>query len=155
MFQNLIAAFGLMAICVCIHASGLALMISLWKKKRFLKIYTTPRRITLLLVKVAAWMIFLHLIQILAWAFFYYKLGGAFSSFSDSFYFSSVTYTTTGFGDVVLPEDRRLMGGIQALTGILMCGVSTGLFFAVFSRTLARINGGTDPADTAETHLKD
>jgi Ion channel len=44
-----------------------------------------------------------------------------------------VTYTTTGYGDLVLPEEWRLAGGVEALTGILMCGLSAGMFFAVFS----------------------
>ena len=35
-------------------------------------------------------------------------------------YFSAVTYTTTGYGDLVLPPEWRLLGGIEALTGILM-----------------------------------
>jgi hypothetical protein len=33
----------------------------------------------------------------------------------------------------VLPPQWRLVGGVEALTGILMCGLSTGLFFAVFT----------------------
>ena len=37
-------------------------------------------------------------------------------------YFSAVTYTTTGYGDLVLPQEWRLLGAIEALTGILMCG---------------------------------
>jgi hypothetical protein len=49
-------------------------------------------------------------------------------------YFSAVTYTTTGYGDLVLPPDWRLVGAVEALTGILMCGWSTGFFFAVVSR---------------------
>ncbi len=137
MIQNLITAFSLMAVCVSIHAGGLALLIALWKKKRLMSLYTGTAQITLLLVKVAAWMILLHLLQIMVWAVYFFA-SGAFDDLSTSFYFSSVTYTTTGFGDVLLPDDRRLMGGIQSLTGILMCGVSTGLFFAVFSRTLAK-----------------
>jgi len=49
-------------------------------------------------------------------------------------YFSGVTYTTTGYGDLVLPEAWRLVGAIEALTGILMCGWSTGFFFLIVSR---------------------
>ena len=49
-------------------------------------------------------------------------------------YFSAVTYTTTGYGDLVLPREWRLVGGVEALTGILMCGWSTGFFFVVVSR---------------------
>ena len=51
-----------------------------------------------------------------------------------AFYFSIVTYTTTGYGDLVLPEEWRLVGGVESLTGILMCGWSTGFFFTVVSR---------------------
>jgi hypothetical protein len=39
-----------------------------------------------------------------------------------------------GYGDLVLPVAWRLVGGIEALTGILMCGWSTGFFFSVVSR---------------------
>ena len=49
-------------------------------------------------------------------------------------YFSAVTYTTTGYGDLVLPEDWRMVGAVEALTGILMCGWSTAFFFTVVSR---------------------
>lgn len=52
---------------------------------------------------------------------------------SSAFYFSSVTYTTVGYGDLVLPKDWRMVGGIEALTGMLMCGWSTGFFFTVVS----------------------
>jgi hypothetical protein len=40
-------------------------------------------------------------------------------------------------GDLVLPEEWRLLGPVEALTGILMCGLSTGFFFAVLSRSVA------------------
>ena len=49
-------------------------------------------------------------------------------------YFSAVTYTTTGYGDLVLPAEWRLVGGGEALTGILMCGWSAAVFFSVVSR---------------------
>ena len=49
-------------------------------------------------------------------------------------YFSAVIYTTVGYGDLVLPQEWRLVGAVEGLTGILMCGPSTGLFFAVVSK---------------------
>jgi hypothetical protein len=49
-----------------------------------------------------------------------------------------VTYTTTGYGDLVLPIEFRLIGGVEALTGILMCGWSTGFIFAMVSRMFSR-----------------
>ena len=51
-----------------------------------------------------------------------------------AFYFSGVTYATIGYGDVVLPQPWRLFGPVEGLTGILMCGLSAGMFFAVVNR---------------------
>ena len=48
-------------------------------------------------------------------------------------YFSGVTYTTIGYGDLVLAKPWRLLAPIEGLTGILMCGLSAGIFFAVVS----------------------
>ena len=59
---------------------------------------------------------------------------GALPDLQTAMYFSGVTYTTTGYGDLVLPENWRLVGAVEALTGILMCGWSTGFFFAAVSR---------------------
>ena len=96
------------------------------------------------LVRVASWTMCLHLLQILVWAF-HYARQGAMPDFATASYFSAVTYTTTGYGDLVLPEEWRLVGGIEALTGILMCGLSTGMFFAVFSDIFG-LNRKSSPA---------
>ena len=75
----------------------------------------------------------MHLLEIVAWGFLYVWTG-AIPDVQSALYFSAVTYTTTGYGDIVLPQEWRLVGGIEALTGILMCGWSTGFFFAVVHR---------------------
>ena len=51
-----------------------------------------------------------------------------------AFYFAGVTYTTIGYGDLVLAKPWRMLAPIEGLTGILMCGLSTGVFFAVVGR---------------------
>ena len=84
-------------------------------------------------IRVAGWMILIHLIEITVWGLFY-AVQRAMPDLPSALYFSAVTYTTTGYGDLVLPEEWRLVGGVEALTGILMCGWSTGFFFAVVNR---------------------
>ena len=61
--------------------------------------------------------------------------------------FSAVTYTTTGYGDLVLAEGRRLLGAVEALTGILMCGWSTGFFFAIVNRLYEVVPGADHETD--------
>jgi Ion channel len=52
-------------------------------------------------------------------------------------YLSGVTYTAVGYGDLVLPKPWRMLAPLETLTGILMCGLSTGLFFAVVNRWMS------------------
>jgi hypothetical protein len=88
-----------------------------------------------LFIRLAAWMIFLHLFEISVWALTH-VWRGALGDMTVALYFSAVTYTTTGYGDVVLPAPWRLVGAVEALTGILMCGWSTGFFFAAVGRVI-------------------
>src|SRR4051794_38341348 len=117
MVTRLIAACSVMALCVTIHAAGLAVAL------RWLRLPPGAHPVLSNLrvfVRVAAWIVILHLLEILAWAALY-VWNGALPDMSTAVYFSSVTYTTTGYGDVVLPPAWRLDGGVEALTGILMC----------------------------------
>ena len=88
---------------------------------------------TRLFVVIAVWIVMLHLVEISVWGVVY-AWSGAMPDLQTALYFSTVTYTTTGYGDVVLPQSWRLDGGVEALTGILMCGWSTGFFFAIVNR---------------------
>jgi voltage-gated potassium channel Kch len=90
---------------------------------------------TRLFVQLAGAIVFLHLIEVSVWAWFYVAQG-AMPGVQAALYFSGVTYTTTGYGDLVLPTEWRLLGAVEALTGILMCGWSTAFFVAVVSRAL-------------------
>ena len=121
-----------MALCVVIHAGGLAGVLAKLRSWRGAAA-SSYWRATGLFVALAVWVVFLHLLEISVWALHYFTID-AFTDPQAAFYFSAVTYTTTGYGDLVLPEEWRLVGGIEALTGILMCGWSTGFFFAVVSR---------------------
>ena len=131
MLARLPIALTLMALCVAIHAIGVS-----WALQRLRRHPKTALRfsaITRLFVSVAVWIVLLHLAEISLWAVFY-VWRDAMPDLPSALYFSAVTYTTTGYGDVVLSEGWRLLGAVEALTGILMCGWSTGFFFAVVNR---------------------
>jgi hypothetical protein len=133
MIAELAAAWCLLAVTVTIHASGLSAMLRYASAGlpdlRF-------RTVTWRLVGIAWGLVLLHLVEIAVWALFYWWQR-CLPDVESSFYFSGVTYTTVGYGDLVLPVEWRLLGSVEGLTGILMCGLSTGLFFAVVSKVLA------------------
>jgi len=123
----------MMALCVLNHAVGItavARRLADEKAARFGQWIWAFIRLAWLIV-------LLHLIEIAVWAFLYYWQR-AMPDLQSAIYFSAVTYTTTGYGDLVLPMDWRLVGAIEALTGILMCGWSTGFFFAVVGQMVQK-----------------
>ena len=131
MISKLLLAWGLMALCVAVHAGGVTAALRWWGRH-------SPKSYwgwTSTLVLVAGWMILLHLAEIGMWGVVY-AFAEAMPDLQAALYFSAVTYTTTGYGDLTLPEDWRLVGGVEALTGILTCGLSTGFFVAVVNRML-------------------
>jgi hypothetical protein len=66
-----------------------------------------------------------------------YVMVGAFSSFEPALYFSTVTFTTLGYGDLVLDERWRLLGSFEAANGTIMFGWTTALIFAFVQRMAA------------------
>lgn len=69
---------------------------------------------------------------ILLWASCYRSL--CFSTWDSAFYFSASSYSTVGYGDVVLPPKWRLLGPLESMVGVLMCGISVSLLFALVTR---------------------
>ena len=137
MVIRLIVACGVMALCVTIHAAGLALALRWLRHPPGAHRFLSNLR---LFIRVAVWIVILHLLEILAWAGLY-VWSTALPDMATAVYFSAVTYTTTGYGDVVLPPRWRLDGAVEALTGILMCGWSTGFFVAVVNRLYQQPRG--------------
>jgi len=85
----------------------------------------------------------LHVLEILLWAGFYRWL--CFPLWESAFYFSTSSYATVGYGDVVLPQAWRTLGPVESIIGVLMCGLSASFLFATVSRLVdreARFSGG-------------
>ena len=132
MVSKLLIAWSLTALCVIVHAMGMTTLLR-WENRWVAQANGRYWFSIWLLIRTAGWIILLHLIEITVWAFFY-AWRDAFPDLVSALYFSAVTYTTTGYGDLVLPQEWRLVGGVEALTGILMCGWSAAVFFMVVNR---------------------
>jgi len=71
------------------------------------------------------------------WAGFY-VLMDVLPSFEEALYFSLVTLTTLGFGDITLPVGWRLLSAFQAANGVILFGWTTALIVAVVQRVYVR-----------------
>jgi len=131
MFSVFISACVLAYLTVAVHAIGIAALL-----RAFIRLHPFPtslRHIALMLLRMIWWLVLLHLAEISIWGLFY-LWRGLVTDAETAFYFSGVTYTTIGYGDVVLAKPWRLLGPVEGLMGVLMCGLSTGYFFVVASR---------------------
>ena len=63
---------------------------------------------------------------------------GAIDGWEPALYFSIVTYTTLGYGDVTLDPSWRLMASLQAANGTIMFGWSTALIVNFVQRVRDR-----------------
>ncbi len=87
-----------------------------------------------------------HTITIWLWAIGLYA-SGAFSDFATSFYFSTITYTTLGYGDIVLAPSLRIFASFAAITGLLTFGISTAFLVGFLVRILPDVFEQNNPND--------
>jgi len=129
--------FGTIAIVVVatIHAAGLVYLASALTRISSLlgRAETVFRRAGLLMITVLA-IIAIHSVEAWIWAAIYLGVG-EFSDIGSALYFSVVTATTLGYGDITLSEQWRLLGTFEAMGGLILFGASTA-FFMEFLRRL-------------------
>lgn len=79
--------------------------------------------------------LFTHTIQLYFWATALWMIG-AVQMFSEAIYFSLVTYTTLGYGDIVLGNEYRIFGAMESITGVLMFGITTAFLVGYFGELM-------------------
>ena len=142
MFEYALIGTALLAVTVIIHAFGTLVLVRLLAPHGE-ALQSKPRwtKVLLLLIGTVVLLLVMHLVEILIWAGAYLNLGvgGDLKSFEEAVYFSFVTYTTLGYGDITLSGPWRIMSGIEALNGVLLAGWSTAALFALVQRVLQTI----------------
>ncbi|MBV1901877.1 MAG: potassium channel family protein [Kordiimonadaceae bacterium] len=101
----------------------------------------------LVIASVMLWLIAAHSIAIWIWALTFI-LHGAFETLEPALYFAMVSFTTLGFGDIILPVETRLFSGMAAANGLLAFGLSTA-FLVEFLIRLRRAHLESGPQNNA------
>lgn len=117
---------------VAIHLTGLAFLVRLLRSHH--RLVRPLKRAPVAILLTATIMIFLiHAAEIWLYALLYVLLG-AIDSFEVALYFSTSTYSSVGYGDVVLGEDWRILGAIEGATGLIMIGWSTAFLVSLLGQ---------------------
>ena len=135
LFQQLAAAALLVALTLCLQCAGVAVTVEWLKTVAIRSVRKLPiAHSAVLVMQTTMAIILLQGAIILLWADGYRRL--CLWSWQSAFYFSAASYSTVGYGDVVLPSRWRLLGPLESMMGVLMCGISVSLLFALINRLL-------------------
>ena len=82
-------------------------------------------------------LVLLHALEACLWAFLYLLLPGhaGLDSFHEAFYFSIVTITTLGYGDITLTAPWHILSGVEGMIGIVVFGLTTAILFAAIQNS--------------------
>lgn len=90
-------------------------------------------RFVAVLVAVTLWLLVSICISVWIWSVCMLALG-AFDDIERSIYFTLVSFTTLGFGDIILDEGTRILSGLMAANGLLIFGLTTAVLVDFLSR---------------------
>ncbi len=151
LFNQVEAAVLLLSLTLCLQCAGVTTLIE-WLKRVLTRDTHNhgPVYSATLVVKSMVAIVILHGFVILLWASFYRTR--CFPSWELAFYFSASSYPTVGYGDLVLPSNWRLLGPLEGITGVLMCGISVSVLFALVTRLLDRDTPSSPTNSTEQSH---
>ena len=134
MLLNTLIASILMVVTCGVHAGGMILVM------RAVRLHGQRKTVNPLQWTHMYWiggtvllMFLVSLLEVLIWALTYLALN-AIEGLEKALYFSMVTFTTLGYGEIVLDEHWRLLASFEAANGIIMFGWTTAIVIAVVQR---------------------
>lgn len=132
-------------VVVILNLGILVLAVSVLVRMLTNRIESEPSQPTLwsdvkVLSLVMAVLMFGHILQFASWAFLFTWVG-EFNDFSTAFYHSAVNFTSLGYGDIVMSEEWRLLGALEAGNGVLMFGLSASTILSIMNILFARHAG--------------
>ena len=134
MVFNLTLGTLVIAATVVFHTVGLMALTTLVNRLvRQFRLHMHVFGKTMSMVATVLGIFVLHTIEIWFWAAIYYA-GNQFGSFADALYFSTVTFSTLGYGDIILTPAWRLLGSLEAINGFILLGWSTAYLVAASTR---------------------
>jgi hypothetical protein len=133
--HRVVAELLLITLTLWLQSAGVSALIAWVRRTVKDEIHTMNGfRLAALFVRLAIAVVVLHGLEILVWAGFY--RWHCLPSWDSAMYFSASSYSTLGCGDVSLPSSWRSLATLESVIGVLMCGISVSLLFAIVTRLL-------------------
>lgn len=142
MLLNIIIGVFITGITISIHGYGTIFWIKfLIKKYKITQNTSLNKRTVWMLIYTAIFLLALNFFEAIIWGFTFYILPGIteFESLEKAIYFSLVTFTTLGYGEITISSNNRILSGIEAMNGVLLLGWTTAMMFSILQFTLKDI----------------
>ena len=134
MLLNIVLAAFLLMVTLVIHLLGMIFVMHLLRNEGGVLRKWLRQVRGYVIGEIVLVMFIASILEVLLWAVAYMALGEI-DSLEPAFYFSMVTFTTLGYGDIVLDERWRLLASFEAATGIIMFGWTTAIVLAAVQST--------------------
>lgn len=134
MLTNILIGIVITGINVTIHGYGTFFWVKyLSKKYTHLVERGFSTKTVWILIFTALFLLCLNFIEAIIWGLTYYVLPNIteFETLEKSIYFSLVTFTTLGYGEITISSTNRILSGFEAMNGILLLGWSTTMMLSV------------------------
>lgn len=129
MFNNqMLIGTSMIIVNVVFHVTALVFLIKILRRLTISTrvAYTAFWTVCFLSISVL-FIVVVHTVEAWGWAAIYYALG-EFTEFNQSLYFSVVTATSLGYGDIVLSDRWQLLSTFEAMGGLILFGVTVTFF---------------------------
>jgi hypothetical protein len=140
-------ALGSALVLATTMAHGLGTVVALLGLTRVHRVNRTHIGRGLVISILVLTMFLVSVVDAVLWAYAYVWVG-AIPDAEAAFYFSMVTFTTLGYGDITLDPDWRLLGSFEAANGIIMFGWTTALIVAYMQRLAPTHRSQHDAGDS-------
>ena len=131
MIMNLLLGFSTMVLCLLLQLVLVVIAVRYYSRHAYLANSPSFGDNLIVVNSVMLLLVFGNSAQIAIWALLF-QLLGEFDQFAAAFYHSAVNFATLGYGDVVMSDQYKLLGPIEAINGVLMIGISTASLMAAF-----------------------
>ena len=134
MFEQLLIGSGVICGTVVIHVLFINVLVHLLTKYSDW-IVAPPQMVrrTIVLIAMVLWLVAGLSVSSWLWAGIY-LINGVFEELEPALYFAVVTFTTLGYGDIIVGPDWRLLASLTAVNGLIIVGLNTAFLFEALSR---------------------
>ena len=134
MVSNLALGTLLISVNVIIHTVGLVVL-ARWMSwiVRWFRLHRHSLGKTIAMVTTVLGLFLVHTIEVWVWAFAYLAIGVV-DALEDAVYFSTVTFSTVGYGDITPAADWRVFAALEGMNGFILIGWSIAYLIAASTR---------------------